>query len=74
MQRVNDVLHMACVAENFAFVNQDDIKLAHVSSDGVHLNSHGTAILMFNLFSIFSSFNSNLMDFKEDYEYAISIG
>ena len=74
VRRVNDLLHMACVAEDFIYMSQDDIKLVHISSDGVHLNSHGTAILMFNVFSVFSSFNSDLIDFKEDYNYAISLG
>ena len=74
VRRVNDLLHMACTAEDFAYMNQDDIKLAHISSDGVHLNSHGSAIIMFNVFSVFNSFDSNFIDFKEDYDYAISLG
>ena len=40
VQRVNNVLYMACVAEDFLFVDLDDINLAHISSDGVHLNSY----------------------------------
>ena len=67
-------MHMACVVEDFVYMSQDDINLAHISSDGVHLNSHGSAILMFNVFSVFSSFNSNFIDFKEDYDYALSLG
>ena len=74
VRRCNDLLHMACVVEDFVYMSQDDINLAHISSDGVHLNSHGSAILMFNVFSVFSSFNSNFIDFKEDYDYAISLG
>ena len=74
VRRVNNILCMACVVENFVYMNQDDINLAHISSDGIHLNSHGTVILMLNVFSVFSTFNSNFIDFKEDYDYAISIG
>jgi hypothetical protein len=71
--RVNDLLYMACVAEDFIFMDQADIKMAHVSSDGVHLNSHGTSILFFNILSVFNSFDRNLIDFKKDYEYAMSL-
>ena len=74
ISRVNNLLYMACLAEDFEYMSQDDIKAAHISSDGIHLNSHGTVILMFNLFSVFNSFNCNFIDFKEEYDYAISIG
>ena len=73
VNRVNNLLHMACLADNFFYMNQDDIKLVHISANGVHLNSHGSAILMFNVFSVFNSFNSNFIDFKEDYKYAMSL-
>ena len=74
VRRVNNVLCMACVAEDFVYMSQDDIGPAHLSSDGVHLNSYGTAILKFNVFSIFSSFDSNFIDFKKEYDQAISMG
>ena len=74
VERVNNLLCMACLAEDFVYLSQNNINLAHISADGVHLNSYGTAILKFNVFSIFSSFNSNFIDFKEEYDYAISIG
>ena len=74
VNRVNNLLYMACVVENFMYMDQDDIKLPHISSDGVHLNAHGSAILMFNVFSVFSSFDSDFIDFKGDYEYALSMG
>ena len=74
VSRVNKLLYMACLVEDFAYISHDDIKAAHISSDGIHLNSHGSAILMFNVFSVFSSFNGNFIDFKEDYDYAMSLG
>ena len=74
VNRVNNLLYMACVVEDFAFINQDDIKVAHISSDGTHLNSYGTAILMFNVFSVFNTFDYNFSDFKEDYDYAMVLG
>ena len=73
IKRVNDLLYMACVAEDFHFIDQNDIKLAHLSSDGVHLNSNGTFILLFNILSVFSKFDRNLMDFKDEYQNAISM-
>ena len=54
-------------------MDQDNIKLVHVSSDGTHLNAHGTTILFFNILSVFNSFDSNSMDFKEDFNYAMSL-
>ena len=73
IKKVNDLLYMACVAEDFRFIDQDDITIAHVSSDGIHLNSNGTCILLFNILSVFSKFDHNPMNFKDDYQYAISI-
>ena len=73
VREVNELLYMACIAEDFRFIDQDNIKSAHISSDGVHLNSHGTSILMFNIFSVFDTFNSDFMDFKEEFDYAISL-
>ena len=74
VRRVNNILYMACMVEDFVFMSQDDIKPAHISKDGIHLNLHGTVILMLNVFSVFNTFNINLIDFKEDYDYAISLG
>ena len=71
---LNNLLCMACMVENFIYMSQDDIKLPHISSDGVHLNSYGSAILMFNVFSVFSSFDVSFIDFRKDYEYALSLG
>ena len=64
---------MACVAEEFTFLDQADITMAHISSDGVHLNSHGTFILFYNILSVFDTFDASLIDFKNDYAYALSI-
>ena len=68
VKRVNDLLYIACVAENFTYMDQCDITLNHISSDGIHPNPSGTAILKYNILSAFSSFDSNLMDFKDDYD------
>ena len=38
VQKVNDLLYMACVAEKFVYMDQANITMAHISSDGVHLN------------------------------------
>ena len=73
VRKVNDVLYMACVAENFEFIDQDNITMAHISSDGIHLNAHGTVMLLFNILSVFSKFDSSVMDFKKDYDYAVSM-
>jgi lysophospholipase L1-like esterase len=73
VKSVNNLLFMACMVEDFLLIDQDDIKLAQLSADGIHLNCHGTAILMFNIFSVFSAFNSSFMDFKQDYDYAMSL-
>ena len=54
-------------------MDQCDITLDHISSDGVHPNPNGTAILKYNILSAFSTFDRNLMDFKEDYERAKGI-
>ena len=73
VRKVNELLYMACVAEDFLFIDQADITMAHISSDGIHLNSHGSAILLFNILSQFDAFDRNFIDFNDDYEYAISI-
>ena len=73
IKRVNDLLYMACIAEDFVFLDQCDITLDHISLDGIHPNPSGTAILKFNILCVFSSFDSNFMDFKEEYERAKSM-
>ena len=69
--KVNDLLYMVCVAENFVFMDQKDISLQHISSDGLHLNYYGTTVLKMNILSVFRSFNVNLMNFRADYEKAM---
>ena len=73
VEKTNELLYMACIAEDFMFIDQADITMAHLSSDGVHLNAHGTAILFYNILSVFESFDSNFIDFLEEYRYAMSI-
>ena len=69
--KVNDLLYMTCLAENFIFMDQNDISLLHISSDGLHLNYHGTTVLKMNILSVFSSFDFNLINFRNDYEKAM---
>ena len=73
IKKVNDLLYMACIAEDFVFMDQADITMAHVSTDGIHLNSHGTSILLYNIMSVFNSFDGDSIDFKHDYDYAMSL-
>ena len=72
VEKINNVLYMACIAEDFVFIDQADITMAHISSDGVHLNSHGTVILLRNILSVFDTFDENFIDFN-DYKYAMSL-
>ena len=73
VQKVNELLYMACIAEGYVFIDQADITMAHISSDGVHLNSHGTFILLHNILSTFETFDGSSIDFKNDYQYAMSL-
>ena len=72
VHRGNDLFCMACVAEDFVYLDQSEITLNHISQDGVHPNHYGSAILKFNILSVFDSFDKNLMDFRDDYERACS--
>ena len=54
-------------------MDQADITMAHISADGIHLNSHGTSILLYNISSVFNTFDGNSIDFIKDYEYAKSL-
>ena len=71
-RKVNDLLYMACLAEDFMYLDHSDIAMEHISTDGIHPNPLGSAILKYNILSVFDTFNSELMDFKEDYERACS--
>ena len=73
IKKVNDLLYMACIAEDFLFMDQAAITMAHVSADGIHLNSHGSAILFYNILSVFDTFDGDFIDFKKDYEHAMSM-
>ena len=53
-------------------MDQSEITLNHISGDGVHPNHYGSAILKFDILSVFNSFDANLIDFREDYERATS--
>ena len=73
VKKTNELLYMACLVEDFVYMDQADITMAHISSDGIHLNSHGSVILLHNILSVFDTFDFNFSNFKRDYEYAISI-
>ena len=71
VDKVNDVLYMACLAENFIFMNQSAISLDHIDSDGIHPNFYGSTILKFNILGAFRTFDRNRMTFWSDYEKAM---
>ena len=67
VKKVNDLLYMVCIAEDFIYMDQADITMAHVSSsDGVHLNANGTAILLFNMITYIDPLQCKLVCY--DYE------
>ena len=68
---VNDLLFMACLAEEFIFMDHPHITLAHISPDGVHPNHYGTSILKFNILSTFRTFDRYSFDFMEDYQKSL---
>ena len=72
VNRVNDLLYMACLAEDFLYLDHSMITMDHISSDGIHPNEFGAAILKFNILSVFDSFRSDLIDFREEYERAVA--
>ena len=69
--RVNDLLYMTCLAENFVFMDQDEITPVHISSDGVHLNYNGATLLKMKILSVFDTFDPNFINFKDDYQKAL---
>ena len=68
---MNDLLYMTCLAENFVFMDQGEIRPAHISSDGVHLTYNGDTLLKMKILSTFDTFDPNLINFKEDYQNAL---
>ena len=68
VSKVNELLYMTCLVENFVFMDQKDIVPSHISSDGLHLNYDGSTILKMNILSAFRTFDVNLINFKDDYE------
>ena len=71
VENVNNFLYMACVAEDFLFMDQVGITLDHIDSDGIHPNFYGSTVLKYNILSVFDTFDCNLMDFRSDYEKSI---
>ena len=69
--KVNDLLYMSCLAENFMFMDQSDITMAHIDSDGLHPNFYGSTILKYNILTTFHTFDPNCMTFRSDYENAL---
>ena len=47
-KELNDILRNLCSISNFVFINNNDITLDHLHSDGVHLNEDGTKLLADN--------------------------
>ena len=66
--KVNDLLYMACIAENFCFMDQKDISMSHISSDGLHLNAFGANVLKRNILSVFQTNDFDMMNFRYGYE------
>ena len=71
IERINNMLYDKCQEKGYVFIDQTDIKLKHLSDDGLHLNKLGISILKMNLFRIFFTFNPYLCDFENDYEKAL---
>ena len=46
---VNSILKDLCAIHEFIFMNNGNMSLSYVSHDGVHLNSRGSELLLFNL-------------------------
>ena len=46
---VNRILKDLCAIHEFVFMNNGNMSLSYVSHDGVHLNSRGSELLLFNL-------------------------
>ena len=63
--KVNDLLYMACLAEHFVYMDQREITLAHLESDGLHPNYHGSAILKRNILSVFDTSSSDYMNVRK---------
>ena len=71
VEKVNNLLCMACIAEEFSFMDQVDLTLAHIDSDGIHPNYYGSTILKHNILTVFDTFRPEFMDFQEDYDSAL---
>ena len=54
--KVNDLLYMACLAEDFVYIDQDDITLAHLDADGLRPNFYESTILKFEILSLFRTY------------------
>ena len=57
-----------CNEKGYAFIDQSDIGLHHISKDGIHLNFKGHTILKMNILKCFYSFNPYMCDFLDLYE------
>ena len=71
VERVNELLCMVCIAEEFLFMDQVDFTLAHIDTDGIHPNYYGSTILKNNILTVFNTFRPEYMDFHEDYDNAL---
>ena len=52
-KQVNKHLYDLCIANQFYYIDNDDIGEDHLCDDGLHLNSHGGTILKHNLLRCF---------------------
>ena len=71
VSKVNDLLYMCCLVEDFKFMDQSNITMAHIDTDGLHPNYYGSTILKFNILKTFRTFDPNCMTFRSDYENAL---
>ena len=69
--KVNNLLYMACLAEQFKFMDQGEITLAHLDNDGLHPNFYGSTILKRNILSVFRTFSGGSMNFRKELEQAL---
>ena len=65
---INNKLKELCNEKGYAFIDQSDIGLHHISKDGIHLNFKGHTILKMNILKCFYSFNPYMCDFLDLYE------
>ena len=66
-QQINTMLRDKCKADNFYFLDHENILYNHLWDDGLHLNYDGSKILQQNILECMSSFNPFLCNFDYDF-------